>query len=280
MTFAEFIRHYIDQLPSDRVVAEYELKSVLSHVVGVSRTELMLSLADTMSESVYNSAVLCVKRLMAHEPLGYVLGSVSFLNRDFLIEPGVLVPRPETEELVQLVLNRITSEKWAVGSIVECGVGSGVIGLSLASECSGFDVSGWDISEASRRVAESNKQRLGCDNVVFHLGSFLDLTPEVFSVMKSPRILVSNPPYVTNEEMLSLDPSVSKYEPKEALTDGGDGLAFYRYFVSLVPYFDVMYFECGESQAESIVGLFDSVAKAKAVDDMFGKKRFVVVEKL
>lgn len=279
MTFSDFIRRNKSELPCDEQVAEYEIISVLCHITGLSRTELLLSSENMIEESVLTEANTLLERLMKNEPLGYVLGEVPFCGELFSVEPGVLVPRPETEELVDLAMSRLSQMNVESGSVFECGAGSGVIGLSLAKRLHGFDVHAWDVSPVSQRVVEKNKHRLNVDNYTFYLDDFLAIPESRFLAISGPRILVSNPPYISKDEMLRLDPSVFKYEPPEALTDDGDGLAFYRHFASLSDVFDLMVFECGELQAASIVDIFCSDNQCDVVNDMFGKSRFVVVTK-
>lgn len=277
MIFADFIKQYKPRFFCDESVAEFELLELLCHVMKMTRTELLLSVRDEIPADKIAELETLVERLILGEPLSYVLGETVFRGETFVVEPGVLAPRPETEELVGLVLDFVKEKKLETGSLIECGAGSGVIGLSLAKELSGFDVEAWDISEVSQRVVQKNKERLGVNNFSFRLGDFLKLSGASISSLKAPRILVSNPPYITRIDMSRLDLSVLNYEPEEALTDNGDGLAFYRFFSTLTSSFDALFFECGESQAQDIVQLFGTEMIASVVQDMFGKDRFVVV---
>lgn len=279
MTYAEFINQYKPRFSCDESVANFELIELFCKVTGRSRTEVLLSIGDVIAPEHLAYLYPLVERLIQGEPLGYVLGDVYFRGERYYVEPGVLVPRPETEELVGLVLDYVSDRKSLSGTLVECGAGSGVIGLSLAKSLPSFEIFSWDISEESQRVVQKNKSAFNIENYTFKLGDFLALSKDDFSGLNSPKVLVSNPPYITNDEMLRLDPSVLNYEPIEALTDGGDGLGFYRFFSTLTQCFDAMFFECGEHQARSIVDLFGADVSCSIVTDMFGKSRFVVIEK-
>lgn len=280
MILADFLSHYKSQFTCDPSVAEFELISLLCKVLNTSRTHLLLEVDQSISDSDIRTLKPLVERLIQGEPLAYVLEEAYFRGERYIVKPGVLAPRPETEELVGLVESYIHHKGYTTGAVVECGAGSGVIGLALAQLFSGFDVFAWDVSDSACAVSRANQALFNVENYTFIQGDFLELRESDLELYGSPKILVSNPPYVTKDEVSRLDPSVLDYEPSEALTDNGDGLSFYRYFSLLAPQFDALFFECGEAQAPAISTFFGPEYMTQIKQDMFGKNRFVVVTKI
>lgn len=162
-----------------------------------------------------------VERLLRYEPLQYIEGKARFGGRDFRVRPGVLIPRPETEELVER-LCRVTPRG---ARILDVGTGSGCIAVTLALEVPGAAVEGWDISPEALAVARSNQEQHGA-NVTFHCRDVLTYEPEETGVFD---LVVSNPPYITESERRDMEPNVLLHEPDTALfVPDRDPLLFYR----------------------------------------------------
>jgi release factor glutamine methyltransferase len=258
-------------------VSRFEVESVFMDVFECTKTEFLLGFRDFVMDADKLSLLnRYVRELSLNKPLGYVLGKVAFLDDVFVVSEGVLIPRPETEELVHLVTETVKDMTNFV--FVECGFGSGCIALSLGKRFPGSEVFAWDVSEDAYGVALKNRELLGLSNVTFYLGDFFEGFDKFLKAFGNDKqmVLVSNPPYISDEEMSRLDPSVFEYEPKLALTDDGDGLSFYRGLAELNDDRIVGVFcEFGESQGGDVASIFGD--GARVVKDMNGKDRFVTL---
>ena len=172
---------------------------------------------------------------MTHEPVQYILGETEFFGRTFRVTPDVLIPRPETELLVERVIAEVRSGEAGDGMtatrrarsprILDAGTGSGCIAVTLALEMPEAECTAFDVDPDAVRVAQSNADRLGAD-VRFTVGDMLADPPAGWR--SSFDVLVSNPPYVPDTERVELEPQVSEFEPSAALFTGADVLIFYR----------------------------------------------------
>ena len=195
---------------------------LLMHVLEVDRTGLLVRLSDELTPE---QDLRFSEYLLAHVhgvPVQHLIGYQPFYGRDFSVTPDVLIPRPETEELIVFVTERLKDETFTAGQIVDIGTGSGAIGITLALELK-QPVTTVDISPAAIAVAKRNQAALGGD-VTFLEGDLLAPLAD-----DSVRVLVSNPPYIEEEELLS--EVVFDHEPHLALFGGKDGLVFYRRLV-------------------------------------------------
>jgi release factor glutamine methyltransferase len=194
------------------------------------------------------------RRRARREPLQYLLGSELFFGREFLVTPAVLIPRPETELLVQQAIARAQAPSNPV--IADVGTGSGCIAISLAAALPAASVYATDLSAAALAVARLNAERLGvADRIHFLEG---DLTAPLLAHRPTPRftLLVSNPPYLRDEEMAALQPEVA-YEPALALAGGADGMAVLQRLLQETPALLVpggwLLMEVGQGQAEFVL---------------------------
>ena len=214
-------------------------------------------------------------RLLRYEPLQYIQGQARFLGRDFHVEPGVLVPRPETEELVE----RMLAEVPAGGRILDVGTGSGCIAVTLALEVPGARVEAWDVSPEALSVARRNSRTLGAE-VDFALRDVLAQEPDGAGRWD---VIVSNPPYVTESERAEMEPNVLRYEPAGALfVPDEDPLRFYRCIGQLGRHCLTpggrIYFEANRTFVQDTAKLlqaqgFDEVRTGR---DLSGNDRFVM----
>lgn len=158
---------------------------------------------------------------MTNKPLAYLLGNQPFLEHKFMVNPDVLIPRPETEEMVELVIKKLKDQAKKL-KILDIGTGSGVIAVSLAKYLKNVEIVATDICYAALRVAKENAQNLKVkSHIKFLQGNLFDpIDKEVFDV------IISNPPYIPTTVIDTLDSSVRNYEPFEALDGGLDGLFF------------------------------------------------------
>ena len=196
--------------------ALYEL--ILSQRFGLSRTDILLGKDTTLSAKDKEELQIIIDRVAKGEPVQYVLGCEEFCGRTFLVGPGVLIPRPETQQLVELVKQNVAPKK----TILDIGTGSGCIAVTLALE--GYKVSAFDISDEALAYARRNAERLGAE-VEFAKGDIFQCS--MFNVQWNA--IVSNPPYICKSEAEAMEENVLEHEPHLALfVPDDDPMLFYR----------------------------------------------------
>ena len=170
---------------------------------------------------------LMEKRSLGY-PIQYILGEKEFMGLDFYLEEGVLVPRGDTEVLVEYIIKYI-EENYGNKKInvLDIGIGSGAISLSIANYCKNSRLVGIDISRTAIKVANINKERFNLSNVDFYEGDLFQAL-EGLNMEGGFNIIVSNPPYISKKDIEKLDVQVKDFEPRLALDGGVDGLDFYR----------------------------------------------------
>ncbi len=254
---------------------------LMRHVLGdVNRTEMLMRLHDVMGEGVYAELKTAVERHVEGEPVQYITGREEFYGRTFFVNEEVLIPRPETEELVQHMLTLI-SEHFGDDepvSVADIGTGSGAISVSLALENERLDVYTVDIAEESIEVARGNAERLGA-RVTFLHG---DLLQPFIQQGKKLDVVVSNPPYIPDHEIAVLETIVKDREPMRALSGGEDGYVFYRRFMEELPLVlkekAIVGFEVGAGQGETVADMLRETfpnAEVCVKEDISGKDRMV-----
>ncbi len=194
---------------------------------GWSRTKVVMNAEQRMGESELLRYHFALKRLLNHEPIQYILGYAWFLDVQLEVGPGVLIPRPETEELVRLIAERNTQPN---PRILDVGTGSGCIAITLKKIIPGAHVTALDVSDEALRLARRNAEKLGVE-IDFLQMDILDAHPQ-----KTYDILVSNPPYIPKKEQENMARRVTEHEPHLALfTEDTDALVFYRRLMELSP---------------------------------------------
>ena len=279
MTYTELWR------PLTAIYDEDEARAVARLVLEV---RFGLSFADVLSGRTGDEQELrrIQQRLLTGEPVQYVLGQAEFGSRMFRVAPGVLIPRPETYELCQWVVEEC--EKRSVCSILDIGTGSGCIACTLAAELPQATVTGWDISEEALCIARENAERIGV-NVSFAQVDALTLPPQSNHKLQTSNFklqrIVSNPPYICQSEAASMERNVLDYEPRTALfVPDDDPLLFYRaisdYALQALEPGGVLYFEINPLYADALYEHLQ--AKGFCVEqrrDQFGKIRFTKAER-
>jgi release factor glutamine methyltransferase len=205
-----------------------------------------------------------VRRRLRREPVAYILGRRGFRHLELAVDPRVLIPRPETEMLVEPAL------ELRPGRLLDVGTGSGAIALAVAAELPGCAVTATDTSAGALEVARANAERLGlADRVRFLEGS---LPPD-----ERFDLIIANLPYVAEVDWPSLQPEVTKWEPREALLAGPDGLDAIRWFLSK-PVDGTVALEVGEGQASAVVGLLGEAGfgETEVRADLAGIERVVI----
>ena len=264
-TTAYFKKRRID---SPRLNAEH----LLAHVLGRKRLELYLEFERELSESELAPLRELVRRRGEGEPLQHLLGTVEFCGHVFLCDKRALVPRPETEELVELLKSEIRNPE---SEILDVGTGSGVIALSLAMEFSEAKISGIDISEDALDLARENAARLNLrDRVRFFKSNLLENVDEIFDV------IVGDLPYIAAQDRQTLSREVL-HDPEVALFAGGQGDELIRALIDQAPVRlrpgGVLALEIGLDQSEA---LFSRLAEKNYRDiclknDYLGRPRFL-----
>ena len=265
------------------VYEENEAKSIihllLKHYLNLSKTDIFLD--KSILQSVDFREI--TERLKTQEPIQYIIGETEFYGRKFKITPDTLIPRPETEELVQLTINneQLTVIRKSIDNnlkILDIGTGSGCIAISLACELPDAQVFAYDISEESLKIAQENAERNNA-NIIFEKVNIL----EPFTVHHSPfTVIVSNPPYVMNAEKAEMERNVLEYEPHLALfVEDNDPLIFYRKIAEFAAknLIDkgLCIVEINQAFGLETAELFwnQGFSEVEILKDMFGKDRMV-----
>ena len=208
---------YKKNFTNPRLEIEWFLRSILN----CSKLDIYLRFEEPLTQSQLMILKQWVKRRVKHEPLQYITGTCEFYGREFQISSKVLIPRQETERLVDIVIKKIKNINNP--TILDIGTGSGCIASTLALERSDTNLFGVDISSDAIDIAEKNKSIFSLKNVHFRNMDILSELP-----LKKFDIIVSNPPYISIKELSNLMPEVRDYEPQIALTDFNNGLMFYK----------------------------------------------------
>lgn len=203
-------------------------KAILTDVFQLSTTDLYASKDMNFSTNQAEKLEVIINRLRANEPLQYILGNCYFCGLDFHVEPGVLIPRPETAELVEWIISDRKSSNSLI-RILDIGTGSGCISISLAKNLPQSEVHAWDISEDAIRIASGNAAILDV-NVRFRQTDVLGQVPT--NTMMN--VIVSNPPYIAEAERTDMDANVTDWEPDTALfVPDNAPLLFYERIVDI-----------------------------------------------
>jgi release factor glutamine methyltransferase len=241
----------------------------------ISRTDIIGEKLIDLSEEDKNQIEDFLQRINNHEPIQYILGECEFFGRKFMVNSSVLIPRPETEELVREVLKFCESQT-TVMKILDIGTGSGCIPIILGLEMGG-EIFGSDISQQALDVATQNAERLGANVTFVHN----DILKENIT-MTEIDIVVSNPPYIAEKEKSLMKENVLRYEPHQALfVSDEDTLLFYKSILTqsknILKRGGLMAFEINEQFGKEISNLFteNGFSTVQIIKDIFGKERIV-----
>lgn len=257
--------------------------SALSRIVccdllGQAPTDYYLGKDIALSPKKEQELEDILQRLSRFEPLQYIEGRTLFLGREFWVAPGVLIPRPETEELVELMLKEIPAD----ARILDVGTGSGCIAISLAKELPDALVTAWDVSPEALSVARVNARKLQA-NVRFVECDVLACQVDEVGLYD---VIVSNPPYVTEAEKADMEPNVLQWEPSLALfVPDDDPLRFYRRIAVLgrdmLADGGRLYFEINRAYGREMVEMLRTMGYVgvRVEKDLSQNDRFVIAEK-
>ena len=262
---------------------EFAGELLLRHYSGLSRTTMLMQMRDELDGEVWIEFEAAVKRHAAGEPIQYIIGSEEFYGRRFEVNEHVLIPRPETEELVHGTLQRLDKlfpDRDSI-DLVDVGTGSGAIAVTLKLEKPELKVTAVDLSEDAIEVASKNASQLGADMEFLHG----DLLQPLILQRKKVDVIISNPPYIPVSDQEWMSDIVTEHEPHMALFAGEDGLDLYRRFMEELPLVlkekALVGFEIGAGQGEAVRGLLEKTfpqAKVEVVFDINGKDRMVFAE--
>jgi len=208
---------------SPRATAEI----LLAHALGVGRIDLYLRYDQPMFSRELGEFRSLIKRRANHEPVAYIVGSKEFWSMELAVNGSVLIPRPETELLVECALAKLKQQESPdLHRIIDIGTGSGAVILAIASETSGYALFASDRSPAAIRTARENARRHGLDRAVGFLNA--DLLSAFRDGKTMFHMILSNPPYVPTRDLDHLQPEISRFEPRSALDGSSDGLLYIR----------------------------------------------------
>ena len=266
--------------------ARLDAEVLLRRVLGVDKAEFYLGLnlaLDAAAEREFQKRLL---RRAGREPVAYITGHKEFWSLDFVVTPAVLIPRPETELLVELALKLSTpSSGSSPRTILDLGTGSGAIAVSLAQELALARVCAVDVSSAAVEIARLNAQR-HCleERMEFFCG---DLFEPVAEEREEFDLIVANPPYIRSGDLAGLAPEIREWEPITALDGGADGLLYYRRIIAAAwDYLKIGGFillELGDVMGEAVARLFADAGgfePAQVYRDYAGKERVIAAAKL
>lgn len=267
--------------------AQAIIRTVLDIRYGMSLTDIAIGKVNELSAEEKDQLEKIIRRLETGEPVQYILGEAEFNGRIFHVEKGVLIPRPETAELLQYIPSDSMSQQTLEGEIktpksnvrhfLDIGTGSGCIAISAALEHPEAEVSAWDISEKALKIARDNAQQLGA-KIDFKCQDALHAPSEDTELWD---IIISNPPYIMQREQKDMEKNVLNYEPSTALfVPDNDPLCFYtaiaHYAHHALKQHGILLFEinplCNNEMQEMLKQ--EGFCDTKTFSDTFGKMRF------
>ena len=275
--------------------AQAIVRTVLDVEYGMTLTDIICGKVNELSSDEERNLEEIITRLQNGEPVQYVLGEADFAGRTFHVEPGVLIPRPETAELCQWIEEEISSlDADDPKQILDICTGSGCIAITLGLTIPNSEVTGWDISEDALRIAQGNVEMLKARNVRIEYQDALMLPKAAeaaeiseaaeaeSSLSKSWNIIVSNPPYICEKEKADMEKNVLEHEPSIALfVPDEEPLKFYRaiaeYASSALKSEGALYFEINPIYEKETREMLEELGfkDIKTKEDAYGKKRMM-----
>ncbi|HEV8540475.1 MAG TPA: peptide chain release factor N(5)-glutamine methyltransferase [Nitrospiraceae bacterium] len=262
--------------------AENEAIWILEEALGTTRLALHLEGDQPVASEDRRRAQALMTRRASREPLQYLLGTQEFCGLEFAVEPAVLIPRPETELLVEEIIRHVSAATRATIRLADIGTGSGCMAITLARALPGAVVYATDCSEAALGMATKNAVRHGvADHVICLAGDLFEPLRRLGPEGKLAAI-VSNPPYIPDDEWDDLPPEVRLFEPRMALAGGADGLTMHRRLLAESKEFLMpggrLVLEVGQGQAAACLGMAEAAGgygPARVIADGAGIERVV-----
>ena len=259
--------------------AQAIVRTVLDVEYGMTLTDIICGKVNELSSDEERNLEEIITRLQNGEPVQYVLGEADFAGRTFHVEPGVLIPRPETAELCQWIEEEVSSQEADERKqILDICTGSGCIAITLGLNIPNSEVTGWDISEDTLRIAQGNVEMLKAGNVRIEYQDALMLP----KAAETADIIVSNPPYICEKEKADMEKNVLEHEPSIALfVPDEEPLKFYRaiaeYASSALKSEGALYFEINPIYEKETREMLEELGfkDIETKEDAFGKKRMM-----
>ena len=255
-------------LPNPRFDAEYLISSVLK----INRLELYLNFDMPVEKSDREIIKRYILQRAKHVPLQYILGKTEFYGYELFVDKRVLIPRPETERLIELISNLND-----IKSILEIGTGSGAISIALSKIFKNAVITATDIDKEALELARKNAMYNNCGNIRFLLSNLFENVNDKFDV------IVSNPPYISPNEYVELPAEIKNYEPKKALVAQDKGLYFYKKILKDAGNYlnkeGKIFFEIGYNQADEIKNLAinSGFKNVKVIKDYNDFDRYMII---
>ncbi|WP_035347472.1 peptide chain release factor N(5)-glutamine methyltransferase [Edaphobacter aggregans] len=284
MTATEAFQLATQQLAADphlRDSARRDAELLLLHTLTITKAALLANPTRALTTEQQNLYASTIARRLRHEPIQYITGTQEFFGLSLRVTPAVLIPRPETEHLVEAVLQRLPHDRPL--AIADIGTGSGAIAIALAAHLPQTHVTALDLSAEALRVAQSNAAEHGlAHRISFLLSDRLTAIPPPERAQHFDAI-VSNPPYVPTADAASLHPQVREHEPALALFAGPDGLDLYRLLIpqarrALKPG-GLLALEIGHGQRDDLARLLAGWVDITFVDDLQGIPRVALARR-
>lgn len=265
-------------LEVDKENARLDATLLLGHIIGRDRLYILMHGEEKIGESEQEKYLELIEKRKQKMPIKYILGICEFMGLDFYVEEGVLIPRGDTEILVEEVLKHINEDERL--DVCDLCSGSGAIGVSLAYYRKNINVDSIDYFEKPKEITIKNIKKHNLENRMRFIES--DLLQAVINEGKKYDIIVSNPPYIREEEINNLMDDVRVYEPHTALSGGEDGLIFYRRIVDESKFVlkenGILAFEIGHDQGIDVKTLMEknNFKDVRVIKDLAGHDRVVI----
>lgn len=269
----------IDELR--RKYKDFSLEGVLilCKLLNVDKSYIYTYGEKQVSKEIKDKFICFMENIIKGYPIQYILKEREFMGLEFYLEDGVLVPRPDTEILVEYVIDYINKRYNGKNiDVLDIGIGSGAISLSIANYCKDVEVYGIDIEDIPIKVANINKEKFNLTNVNFFKG---DLFKALDGLDLKFHIIMSNPPYIASEKIKDLDIKVKNFEPRIALDGGMDGLNFYRWITAESKKYlmdnGLLIYEIGFDQGKSVSDILikEGFGNVSILKDLQGLDRVV-----
>jgi release factor glutamine methyltransferase len=286
VTLAEAINKAAHKLAAHGISnSRLDAEVLLRHALGRDRAWLLAHIQDGLDDERRRTFEQFIERRAGREPLQYITGRQEFWGLEFLVTPDVLIPRPETELIIETVLGTAPDRSRPL-KVIDLCTGSGCIAVSLAKELSAAQVIASDTSAKALIVARENACRHGVgDRIRFFEGDLFGPLEEL-GIHRQLDSIVSNPPYIASGDRPALQPEVRDYEPAMALFAGPDGMELHRRIIGVAPRFlksnGTLVMEMGIGQAEALARMIresGAYAAPEVLKDLAGIERVIVAQR-
>lgn len=269
------------EITKDYKIAYIETQILISRSLNLSKTKLISNALIELNENEINKIETLINRRLNFEPIAYITNKKEFYGIDFYVNNSVLIPRVETEEIIDLIkeyINKKIDKKNKKISVCDIGAGCGNIAITLKKLFENADITAIEISEKAMQVIKKN-----CENILQNKNSINIINADALSFTPKNKfdIIVSNPPYVALKDKDNLQRDLN-FEPENALYSGYDGMDFYRNFFNIIDrylkYSGAFLFEIGFNQGKELINICESfnIKNVEIKKDLSGKDRFLI----